>query len=175
MNLDTYSDNYIRIILDEVKTIAVVGASANTIRPSFFVVKYLLSKGYDVIPVNPGRAGGEICGAQIYPSLDAIDRPIDMVDVFRGSKAAYGVVEECLRLNPLPRVIWTQLAVYNEEAASLAEENGIKMVMNRCPKIEYARLSGEIGWAGVSSNVISSKKPKLLKGFQHFGIMSKLK
>ena len=168
-----YSDAYIREILTDVKTIAVVGASPKTIRPSYFLVKYLLSKGYDVIPVNPGHAGKEICGAMTYASLAAIDRPIDMVDVFRGSAAVPGVVEECLKLDPLPKVIWTQLTVYNEEAAKLAESHGIKVVMDRCPKIEYGRLCGEIGWVGVASNVITSKKPKLQEGYQRFGISSR--
>ena len=170
MNHDSYDDAYIKGILDEVKTIAVVGASANTIRPSYFVVKYLLSKGYDVIPINPGQAGRDIGGAPAYATLADIDRPIDMVDIFRNSKAAMGVVEAALKLDPLPKAIWMQLQIRNDDAATLAEANGVKVVMNRCPKIEYARLCGEIGWAGVSSKVISAKKPKLQTGFQRFGI-----
>ena len=170
MNHDRYDDAYIRGILDEVKTIAVVGASANTVRPSYFVVKYLISKGYDVIPVNPGHAGREIAGAMTYASLADIDRPVDMVDIFRNSEAAAGVVEEALTLDPLPKVIWMQLSVRNDGAAKLAEARGVKVVMNRCPKIEYARLCGEIGWAGVASNVISARKPRLQQGFQRFGI-----
>ena len=170
---DHYTDSYIREILTAIKTIAVVGASANSVRPSYFVVKYLLSKGYDVFPVNPGQAGKEICGAMTYASLAEIDHPIDMVDIFRNSDAALGVTQEALMLNPLPKVIWMQLQVRNNEAAKLAEAKGVNIVMNRCPKIEYARLCGEIGWAGVSSNVISSKKPKLQSGFQHFGIKVK--
>lgn len=170
MKHDAYTDDYIRTILDDVKTIAVVGASANTVRPSFFVVKYLLSKGYDVIPINPGQAGNEICGAKVYASLHDVNRPIDMVDIFRNSEAAFDVVKDALTLTPLPRAIWMQLTVFNLKAAALAEEAGVKVVMDRCPKIEYARLSGEIGWAGVTSGVISSKKPKLQKGFQRFGI-----
>ena len=170
MNHDRYDDAYIRGILDEVKTIAVVGASANTVRPSYFVVKYLISKGYDVIPVNPGHAGREIAGAMTYASLADIDRPVDMVDIFRNSEAAAGVVEEALTLDPLPKVIWMQLSVRNDEVAKLAEARGVKVVMNRCPKIEYARLCGEIGWAGVASNVISARKPRLQQGFQRFGI-----
>ena len=171
---DHYSDDYIRDILCEVKTVAVVGASANSVRPSFFVVKYLLSKGFDVIPVNPGHAGREIAGAMTAASLAAIAKegrgPVDMVDIFRNSDAAKGVVEEALRLDPLPKVIWMQLSVRNDEAARLAEAKGVRVVMNRCPKIEYARLCGEIGWAGVASNVISARKPKLQQGFQRFGI-----
>ncbi len=170
MNHDHYDDDYIRTILGEVKSVAVVGASANNARPSFFVVKYLISKGYDVIPVNPGHAGKEIAGAMTSASLAEIDRPVDMVDIFRNSQAASGVVEEVLSLSPLPKVIWMQLQVRNDEAAKFAEDKGVKVVMNRCPKIEYARLCGEIGWAGVSSNVISSKKPKLQSGFQRLDI-----
>ena len=137
------------------------------------VLKYLLSKGYEVFPVNPGHAGKEIAGALTYASLSEIPGPVHMVDIFRNSDAAFGVVEEALKLDPLPKVIWMQLQVRNDEAAKLAEARGIKVVMNRCPKIEYARLCGEIGWAGVSSNVISSRKPKLHKGFQSFGIRPK--
>ena len=170
-NHDHYDDDYIRSILSSVKTIAVVGASPKNIRPSYFVVKYLLSKGYDVIPVNPGHAGKEICGAMTYASLADIDRPIDMVDVFRNSNAALAITEESLNLSPLPKILWMQLEVRNDEAAKLAQDAGLKVIMNRCPKIEYARLCGEIGWAGVSSGVISSKKPKLNKGFQSFGIV----
>ena len=170
---DQYSDAYIRDILCEVKTVAVVGASANSVRPSFFVVKYLLSKGFDVIPVNPGHAGREIAGAMTAASLAAIDRPIDMVDIFRNSQAAAGVVDEALALNPKPKVIWMQLGVRNDEAAAKAEAAGVKVVMNRCPKIEYARLCGEIGWAGVRSGVISSKKPSMNAGFQRFGIVTR--
>lgn len=168
---DHYEDAYIRNILGSVKTIAVVGASANTVRPSYFVLRYLLSKDYDAIPVNPGQAGKQIAGADTYASLADVPRPIDMVDIFRNSQAAYGVVEESLRLDPLPKVIWMQLGVRNDEAAALAESKGVDVVMNRCPKIEYARLCGEIGWSGVASNVISSKKPKMGKGFHQFGIV----
>ncbi len=170
MNHDDYPDAYIRSILDEVKTIAVVGASANRVRPSYFVLTYLLSKGYDAIPVNPGRAGKPIAGAMTYASMADIDRPIDMVDIFRNSEAAAGVVHEALELDPLPKVIWMQLGVRNDEAAALAEAAGVRVVMDRCPKIEYARLCGEIGWAGVSSGVISSRKPAMREGYQRFGI-----
>lgn len=170
MNHEHYDDTYIREILDEVRTVAIVGASANTVRPSYFVTKYMVSKGYDVIAINPGKAGSDIAGAPVVATLAGIDRPVDMVDIFRNSEAAAGVVEEALALDPLPKVIWMQLSVRNDEAAAKAEALGVKVVMNRCPKIEYARLCGEIGWAGVASNVISSKKPKLQAGFQRFGI-----
>jgi len=170
MNHDTYEDSYISGILNETKIIAIVGASANDVRPSFFVTKYLIDKGYEVYPINPGHAGKEICGRPAVATLADVPVPIDMVDIFRASAAAPGIVDEVLALDPLPKVIWTQLTVRNDEAAARAEAAGIKVVMNRCPKIEYARLSGEIGWNGVNSKVISSKKPVLRKGFQSFGI-----
>ena len=131
---------------------------------------YLDSKGFDVIPVNPGKAGQQIAGLDTAGSLAGITRPVDMVDIFRRSDAAVGVVKEALEMKPLPKVIWMQLGVKNYEAAELAEEAGLKVVMNRCPKIEYARLCGEIGWSGVASGVITSRKPKLLKGIQRFSI-----
>ena len=170
MNHDSYDNAHVRKILHQVKTVAIVGASANTIRPSYFVVRYLISKGYDVIPVNPGHAGKEIAGAMTYASLSDIERPIDMVEVFRNSEAALEVTKDALKLDPLPKVIWMQLQVRNDEAAKLAEEAGVTVVMNRCPKIEYARLCGEIGWLGITSGVVSSRKPKLAGGYQRFGI-----
>lgn len=173
MNHDHYSDKYIRSILEDVKTVAIVGASANTSRPSYFVTKYMISKGYEVFPVNPGQAGKKIAGVMCYPSMKDILQPIHMVDIFRNLEAAYGVVEDALQLKPLPKVIWMQLQVRNNEAAKLAEAKGVQVVMNRCPKIEYARLCGEIGWAGVSTGVISSKKTKLQDGYQRFDIAKK--
>lgn len=135
-----YDDDLIADILGSVKTIAVVGASPNEKRPSNAVIRYMLSKGYDVIPVNPGHGGRKIAGAMSFASLGEIDRPIDMVDIFRNSAAAFGVVEEALKLSSLPKVIWMQLGVVNFEAARLAEAHGITIIMDRCPKIEYARL-----------------------------------
>jgi hypothetical protein len=170
MNHDTYDNSYIAGILNSVKAIAVVGASANDVRPSFFVMKYLLAKGFSVIPVNPGQAGKEILGQMTYARLADIPVPVDMVDIFRASEAVPAIVEEVLALEPLPKVIWMQLTVRNDEAAARAEAAGIKVVMNRCPKIEYARLAGEIGWNGINSGVISSKKPIMRAGFQSFGV-----
>ena len=170
MNHDTYDDAYIAGILNEVKTVAIVGASANDVRPSFFVMKYLIDKGYTVFPINPGHAGKEILGRMTYARLADVTEPIDMVDVFRASSAVPAIVDEVLALDPLPKVIWTQLTVRHDEAAAKAEAAGIRVVMNRCPKIEYARLAGEIGWNGVNSRVISAKKPLLRSGFQSFGI-----
>ncbi|WP_417768894.1 CoA-binding protein [Stappia sp.] len=167
---DSYSDTHIRAILDEVKTIAMVGASPNNVRPSYFVLKYMLSKGYEVYPINPGHAGKEILGQRVYGSLADVPAAIDMVDIFRNSDAALDVTREALALSPVPKVIWMQLSVSNDEAAALAEEAGAKVVMNRCPKIEYGRLSGEIGWTGVNSRTLSAKRPALKGGFQHRGL-----
>lgn len=173
MNHDAYDDTYISGILNTVRTIAIVGASANDVRPSYFVTKYLIDKGYEVFPVNPGHAGREILGRMTYASLADIPVVIDMVDVFRASAAIPAIVDEVLKLDPLPKVIWTQLTVRDDAAAARAEADGIKVVMNRCPKIEYARLAGEIGWNGINSGVLSSKKPILRQGFQSLGIRTK--
>lgn len=158
MNHDSYSDSYIRGILNTVKTIAVVGASEKENRPSYFAFKYLLERGYTMIPVNPGHAGEEMLGQRIYARLADIAVPIDMVDIFRASRYALPVVQEALTLTSTPQVIWMQLGVRNDQAAALAETNGMKVVMNRCPKIEYGRLSSEIAWMGVNTRTISSKK-----------------
>jgi uncharacterized protein len=158
MNHDSYPDTYIRGILNTVKTIAMVGASEKENRPSYFAFKYLLERGYKMIPVNPGHAGDQMLGQRIYARLADIPEPVDMVDVFRASQYALSVVQEALMLDPRPRVIWMQLGVRNDEAAALAEANGLKVVMNRCPKIEYGRLSSEIAWMGVNTRTISSRK-----------------
>jgi len=173
MNHDTYDNAYISDILNTVRTVAIVGASANDVRPSFFVTKYLIDKGFDVYPINPGQAGKAILGRMVYAKLSDVPVAVDMVDIFRASEAAPGVVDEALALDPLPKVIWMQLGVRNDAAAAKAEAVGLKVVMNRCPKIEYGRLSGEIGWTGVNSRVISSKKPIMRQGFQSFGVRSK--
>jgi predicted CoA-binding protein len=172
MSHETYPDELIRSILREVGTIAIVGASANSVRPSSFVLKYLIAKGYQVHPINPGQAGGEILGRPVFARLADVPEPIDMVDVFRPSEAVPGVVEEALALSPKPKVIWMQLSVRHDEAAARAEAAGITVIMNRCPKIEFGRLSGEISWTGYNSGQISSKRPRLQKGFQHLGLKS---
>lgn len=133
-----YSDDYIQTILDEVKTVALVGASDKEERPSYKVTKYLLEKGYNVIPVNPGKAGQQILGQTVAASLADIDEPVDMVDIFRNSEAAGAVSDEAVRIGA--KVVWMQLAVVNEDAAKRAEEAGVKVVMDRCPKIELPRL-----------------------------------
>lgn len=170
MNHDAYDDAYIRDILTTVKRIALVGASNNPARPSFIVTKYLLERGYEVIPVNPGLAGHTLLGREVHGSLRDVPGPIDMVEIFRNSEAAGPITDEALALDPLPKVIWMQLSVRNDEAAARAEARGVKVVMNRCPKIEFGRLSGEIGWQGINSRILSAKKPVLGRGFQKFTI-----
>ena len=150
-----------------------LGASSNEVRPSYFVFKYLLQKGYNVIPVNPGQAGKEMLGQKFYATLADIPCAIDMVDVFRPSSALPQIVDEILALKHLPKILWTQLTVRDDTQAARAEAAGITVIQNRCPKIEFARLSGEIGWMGVSSGVISSRKPVLLTGVQSFGLPDK--
>ena len=159
MNHDAYDEEYIRGILTSVKSVAIVGASSNTVRPSYFVVKYLKSKDFKVYPVNPGLAGQEILGLKVYAKLTDIPEPVDMVDVFRNSEAALGIAKDAIAIGA--KVVWMQLTVRNDEAATLAEAAGLKVVMNRCPKIEYGRLSGEIGWAGVNSGTISNSRGRL--------------
>ncbi len=162
---ETYDDIEIRKILSSTRTIAMVGASANTVRPSYFAYKYLLAKGYRMIPVNPGMAGKEILGQTVYASLADIPEPVDMVDIFRSSDAASRITEEAIEIGA--KTVWMQLTVFNPKAAKLARDAGLTVIMNRCPKIEYGRLSGEIGWIGINSGVITSRRGKLMKGFQH--------
>jgi len=163
MDHSTYSDAYIRGILNTVKTIAMVGVSANESRPSFFAFKYLLERGYRMIPINPRLVGTGLRGQTAYARLSDVPEPIDMVDIFRASSFAKGIVQEALELRPLPRVIWMQLGVQDAEAAALAEAAGVKVVMNRCPKIEYGRLSSELSWMGVNSRTLTSRKPRIDK------------
>ncbi|MGB8183772.1 MAG: CoA-binding protein [Pseudolabrys sp.] len=162
MNHDAYSDSYIRGILNTVKTIAMVGISPKENRPSYFAFKYLMERGYRMIPINPGQAGKTILGQKVYAKLSDIPDPIDMVDVFRGSEHVLPIVQQAVALKPKPQVIWMQLMVRNDEAAKLAEDAGLKVVMNRCPKIEYGRLSSEISWMGVNSRTLSSRRAQNL-------------
>jgi uncharacterized protein len=175
LNHDSYSPDYIRDILQSVKSIALVGASANTVRPSYLVMKYLMDKGYTVYPVNPGLAGTELLGQPVYAALKDVPVAVDMVDVFRNSNASMGVVTDALALPILPHVIWMQLEVRNDLAATLAEASGLRVVMNRCPKMEYGKLSGEYAWVGGNAGVISSKRQVLHASgkFQSLGIGSK--
>ncbi|HLH92136.1 MAG TPA: CoA-binding protein [Xanthobacteraceae bacterium] len=171
MNHDGYDDAYIRGILNTVKTIAMVGVSNKESRPSYFAFKYLLERGYHMIPINPGLAGGELLGQKVHARLGDIAEPIDMVDIFRASQYALGIVEEALKLVPRPRIMWMQLGVRNDDAAALAEANGLKVVMNRCPKIEYGRLSSEISWMGVNSRTLTSKKAQISgRGIQRLSL-----
>ncbi|HML11932.1 MAG TPA: CoA-binding protein [Xanthobacteraceae bacterium] len=171
MNHDSYSDAYIRGILNTVKTIAMVGISPKDNRPSYFAFKYLLERGYNMIPVNPGQAGKEILGRKVYARLADVPEPIDMVDVFRAARYAPQIVAEALALKARPQVIWMQLGVRNDEAAATAEAAGLKVVMNRCPKIEYGRLSSEIGWMGVNSRTLTAKRAQILgRGVQRMSL-----
>ena len=171
MNHDNYPDNYIRGILNTVKTIAMVGISPKENRPSYFAFKYLLERGYHMIPVNPGQTGKSILNQKVYGRLSDIPEPVDMVDIFRASEHVLPVVEEALTLRPKPQVIWMQLTIRNDEAARRAEAAGLKVVMNRCPKIEYGRLSSEIAWMGVNTRTLTSKRAQLFgRGIQRMAL-----
>ena len=171
MNHDSYDDVYIRGLLNTVKTIAMVGVSAKDSRPSYFAFKYLLERGYHMIPVNPALAGKDLLGQKAFARLADIPEPVDMVDIFRAAPFAVPIVEEALKLQPRPRVVWMQLGIRNDAAAALAEQNGIKVVMNRCPKIEYGRLSSEISWMGVNSRTLTSKRAQISgRGIQRMSL-----
>lgn len=161
MKHDNYESDYIREILRACKIIAMVGASANVVRPSYLVMKYLIGKGYTVIPINPGLAGQELLGQKVYANLGEVPVPIDMVDIFRNAEAAALIVDEALNLAITPKVIWMQLTVRHDLAAAKAEAAGLRVVMDRCPKIEYGKLSGEWAWVGGNSGLISSKRQSL--------------
>ena len=156
---DSYGDAHIRKILGAVKVIAMIGSSANWNRPSFFAMKYLQQKGFRIIPINPTAHGQTILGEPVFKSLADIQEKIDMVDVFRKSEECVAYAEEAVRIGA--KVLWLQLGVRNDEAARIAEAAGLQVIMNRCPKIEYARLHGELSWNGINSGVISSKRRKI--------------
>lgn len=159
----SYPDALIRKILGEVKTIAMVGASPNWVRPSYFAMKYLQAKGYRVIPVNPVAAGDEILGETVHAGLADVLGTFDMVDIFRNSEAAGEITDEAIALaaDKGIKVVWMQLGVRNDAAAARAEAAGLTVVMDRCPKIEFGRLFHELSWSGVNTGVISSKRPRL--------------
>jgi predicted CoA-binding protein len=159
MNHDQYDDAYLKGVLDGAKTIAMVGASPNWNRPSYFVMKYLQVKGYKVYPVNPRAAGEVILDEPVYASLADLPVTVDMVDIFRASEAAGAIADEAVAHGA--KSVWMQLTVRNDAAAARAEAAGLQVVMNRCPKIEYARLCGELSWGGFNSRTISSKRRKL--------------
>lgn len=159
----TYSNADILKILRSTEVIAMVGASTNWARPSYFAMKYLQDKGYRVIPVNPGKAGQELLGEKIYGTLSEIPDKFDMVDIFRRSDAVPAIVEEACGLAAEKgiRVIWMQLGVVNQQAAERAEAAGLAVVMDRCPKIEFGRLHNELSWGGFNSGVISARRRKV--------------
>ena len=140
MQHDQYDSGYIADILKQTKTIALVGASPNPARPSYGVMRFLLSKGYHVIPVNPGLGGKEILGQVVVAQLADIAEPIDMIDVFRAGDALPGIVEEAMALSPRPKAIWTQLGVHHAAAEAKAAAEGFVVVADRCPAIEIPRL-----------------------------------
>jgi len=156
---DGYSDDYIRGILHEVKTVAMVGASPSWNRPSYFAMKYLMQKGYRVIPVNPRAAGGRILGEAAYAELKDIPEPVDMVDIFRDSGQAGAITDAAIAIGA--KVVWMQIGVSDPAAARRAEAAGLRVVMNRCPKIEYSRLHGELSWQGINSRLISSRRRRI--------------
>ena len=151
-----YDDSQLRRILERVKTIAMVGASTSEMRPSYFAMMYLQGKGYRVLPVNPRAAGETLLGETVYPDLASLPLVPDMVSIFRRSSEAGAVADEAVRLG-IP-VVWMQLGVRDHEAAARAEAKGAEVIMDRCPKIEYGRLFGEIGWLGVNRGIVSAKR-----------------
>ena len=159
MDHDHYDDTYLRDILHRCRTIAMVGASPKWVRPSYFAMKYLQAKGYHIIPVNPGSAGEVVLGETVCGSLAEVPVRFQMVDIFRNAEAAGVLVDEAIALKDEKgiEVVWMQLSVRNDEAAERAEAAGLQVVMNRCPKIEYGRLSGELSWGGINSGIISAK------------------
>ena len=159
----TYSNEMLRGILAGTRTIAMVGASANWKRPSFFAMKYLQEKGYRVIPVNPRAAGQEILGEVCYATLAEVPVPFEMVDIFRASDAAGEAVDEAIALKDGKgiRTIWMQLGVRDDAAAARAEAAGLEVVMDRCPKIEFGRLNAELSWGGFNSRIITSKRRRV--------------
>lgn len=162
MSALVYDDDLVRRVLKDTRTIAMAGASPNWVRPSNFAMKYLQGKGYQVHPINPGHAGKEIWGRMTYASLADVPGPIDMLDIFRNSEAAGQLVDEAIALKDEKqiKIVWMQLGVINEAAAKRAEDAGLIVIMDRCPKIEYGRLFGELGWSGVNSGIITSKRRK---------------
>ncbi len=159
MNHDHYTDAYLKGVLESVRTVAMVGASPHWNRPSYFVMKYLQAKGFRVRPVNPTAAGETILGEVCYAGLADLPEPVDMVDIFRNSEAAGPLADQAVEIGA--KTAWMQLTVRNDAAAGRAEAAGLAVVMNRCPKIEYARLFGELSWNGFNSRRISSKRRRI--------------
>ncbi|MGI9369248.1 MAG: CoA-binding protein [Ruegeria sp.] len=155
--MPTYSHDYLKMILLRTKVIALVGVSMNPVRPSYYVARYLGLKGFKVIPVNPGHAGSQLFGQTVRGSLSDIPEPVDMVDIFRRSDSVPPIVDEAMNVLPHLRTIWMQIGVENPEAAAKAEAKGLDVIQNRCPKIEYQRLFGELRMGGFATGIISSK------------------
>ncbi len=153
----TYSDDFLRKILRRTKRIAAVGVSANPVRPSYYVVRYLRIKGFDVTAVNPGLAGQELFGSTVYPDLTSVPHDVDMVEIFRRSEAVPGIVDEALDRWPNLKTIWMQIGVEHQAAADKAQERGVDVIQNRCPKIEYQRLFGELRMGGFNTGILSSR------------------
>ena len=154
---ETYSDAFLKDVLKRTRRVAVVGVSMNPVRPSYYVARYLSLKGFTVIPVNPGHAGERLFGQTVVGHLSDIEGDVDMIDIFRRSEHVTPIVEEALERFPMLRTVWMQIGVENEEAAAMARARGVDVVMNRCPKIEYQRLFGELRMGGFATGVISSK------------------
>jgi predicted CoA-binding protein len=176
MNHDRYDDDYIRDILNSVRNVAIVGASPAEHRPSHFVVKYLAERGYNVFPINPGHGGRDIAGIPTFARLADLPERLDMVDVFRSPEYVPDLLDQVLALPHRPKVFWMQLGVRHDASAARAEASGMQVVMNRCPKIEYGRLSREINWAGVNTRTLTSRRAKRLPGgVQRLALGSKSK
>ena len=154
-------DWLIRRILRETDTIAMVGASTNWNRPSYFAMKYLQEKGFRVIPVNPRAAGEQLLGETVYASLKDIPEPVEMVDIFQRADRVPAIVDEAIEIGA--KIVWMQLTVRHDEAAKKAEEAGLTVIMDRCPKIEFGRLSGELGWSGINTRVLTSRRSKEIR------------
>lgn len=154
---DQPSDAMLRDLLTRYRRFACVGVSANPVRPSHYVARYLSLKGFHVRSINPGLAGQSLFGAPVVARLSELGEPVDVVDIFRRSEAVPDIVDEALQLDPLPSVIWMQIGVRHAEAAAKAEEAGLTVIQDRCPKIEYQRLFGELRMGGFATGVINSK------------------
>jgi hypothetical protein len=154
---EIYSDQYLNKILNDNKTIASVGVSLNTIRPSYFVSRYLSRRGYAIIPVNPAYAGQIVWGNLAYSQLSEITQDIDMVQIFRKSEAVPKIVEDAIKYLPNLKTIWMQIGVIHTDAAKTAREHGLEVIQNLCPKMEHQRLSGDLGKYGINTGLITSR------------------
>ncbi|MFK7877211.1 MAG: CoA-binding protein [Paracoccaceae bacterium] len=155
--METYSDQFLKDVLQSAKKVAVVGVSLNPVRPSYFVARYLSLKGFDIVPVNPVSAGQTLFGVEVISDLSLAPKDVDMVDIFRRSEFVPDIVDEAIAYLPNLSSIWMQIGVRHAEAAEHAQNRGLNVVQNRCPKIEYQRLFGELRMGGFATGVISSK------------------